>query len=493
VNLIAGEREALLIAVGDYENPRLKRLRSPVQDAAELAAVLEDPAIGSFTVKSEINKPHYEITQSIERFFQHRSPGDLLLVHLSCHGIKDEDGSLYFATSNTNPDLPASTAISSDFLRIQLQRSRAKSIVLLLDCCYSGCFLTGMKAGDQTIDIREELAGHGRAVITATNRTEYAWEGQNLVELEPEPSRFTGVIVNGLRTGDADLDGDGKIAVDELYEYVYAELRRAKIRQTPRKWVDLEYQVFLASSKRRAVRLSRHGAIPGGEHPVPKYRTQRGEDQTIRVELPLAETAFGAVRELSVETFIRCAECGATGNRSREMPACCTDCLGKGVVDSDSGALPVCHACDGFGTVIQDPCPACQGEGRVRVRRSLRVRTPKGIEHGTLIQLASEGEVGSCGGPPGDLFLEVVELRDPRFSRRGDDLLVAVRIPSSLAAHGGTFDVKTLEGIKKVRIPAGQVGTGSVVRLSGEGVPHLNRDGDGDLGRGDLMVKVTLE
>src|SRR5262249_16921493 len=182
-------RDALLIATGRYQSKRLRMLRSPVQDALQLGAVLEDPAVGGFRVSNVIDEPHYDIAQSIERFFQNRNPGDLLLVHLSCHGIKDNDGLLYFAASNTNPDLPASTSIAAEFLRNQRLRSRAKSIFLLLDCCYSGSFLTGMK-GDENVDIREELAGHGRAVITATSRTEYAWEGEGLVEFEPEPSRF---------------------------------------------------------------------------------------------------------------------------------------------------------------------------------------------------------------------------------------------------------------------------------------------------------------
>jgi molecular chaperone DnaJ len=165
-----------------------------MQDARQLAGVLEDPDVGNFNVSSVINEPHYDIARAIEGFFQNRSSGDLLLVHFSCHGIRDSDGGLHFAALNTNPDLPASTAISAEFVKTQMFRSRAKSIILLLDCCYSGAFLTGMKAGED-VDIREELAGHGRAVITATSRTEYAWEGDQVREFKPEPSRFTGVIV----------------------------------------------------------------------------------------------------------------------------------------------------------------------------------------------------------------------------------------------------------------------------------------------------------
>lgn len=493
---VAGAREALLIATGKYDNKRLRQLRSPVRDAKELAVVLEDPMIGSFNVQSELNKPHHEVAQSIERFFQQRSPGDLLLVHLSCHGLKDGDGQLYFATVDTNPDLPASTSIPAEFLRNQLLRSRARSIVLLLDCCYSGSFLTGMKAVNETIDIREELAGQGRAVITATNRTEYAWEGESLIELEPELSKFTGLIVEGLRTGDADLDHDGKIAVDELYDYVYARLHYAKVRQTPRKWVDLEYQVFIASSKHTAVNVSGNRVTSATDSTQLKYRTQRGSDETIRVELSLVETAFGCVKELRFNTSARCANCGATGTSSREMPAICEICQGTGRIAVAAAKPKYCKKCDGFGTFIQNPCSECLGEGRIHFERTIKVRTPKGVEHGTLIQLAGEGEVGPHGGPPGDIFLEIIELDDPRFKRHGDDLYTMLRIPASQAVKGGEFELETLDGKRKVRIKS-RVSTGSVVRLNGLGVPHLDVDHKGgdrnyDSSRGDLMINIEV-
>lgn len=105
---VAGVRDALLVAAGTYDNSHLSQLRSPARDAHELASVLEDQAIGGFSVTQVIDKPHYEVASAIERFFQDRSPGDLLLLHLSCHGIKDIDGALYFASVNTDPTLPAS-------------------------------------------------------------------------------------------------------------------------------------------------------------------------------------------------------------------------------------------------------------------------------------------------------------------------------------------------------------------------------------------------
>jgi len=482
---VAGVRDALLIATGKYRSSRLKRLRSPVQDARQLAAVLEDPGIGSFQVNAIIDKPHYEVSQVIERFFQNRSPGDLLLVHLSCHGIKDNDGQLYFATINTDPDLPASTAIPAEFLKNQILRSRAKSIVLLLDCCYSGSFLTGMK-GDDNIDIREELAGHGRAVITATDRTEYAWEGDNLLKFEPEPSRFTGAIVRGLQTGEADLDHDGKIAVDELYEYVYEQLRRAKTRQTPRKWADLEYRVFVATAKTSGPQVPRESTKMHAPPRLPKPRTLRGRNSTIRVEMTLLEAAFGVKRELVVDTAVRCTKCGGTGSALREMPIACERCHGSGAFDTYKAGSSPCAECQGYGTVIRDLCSECNGDGRVRIRRPIKVKIPGGVEHGTHIQLAGEGEAGPLGGTYADLFLEIIVLEHATFERRGDDLYCSATIPRSTATNGGTAQIETLEGTKTIRIPPG-ITNGSTLRITKEGVPHLN-----DSGRGNLMVRVNL-
>ena len=262
-----GSRQALLIATGEYENPALQRLRSPARDAAGLAEVLRDPRIGHFDVVQVIDRPHYEVTRSIEGFFLDRSRDDLLLLHVSCHGIKDDNGRLYFAAKDTDRRLLASTAISAAFVQDQMSRCRAKSIVVLLDCCYSGAFLPGAK-GDTAVHVNEVLSGHGRAILTATNRTEYAWEGEHLSELLPEPSRFTGAIIDGLRTGDADRDQNGIITVPELYDYVYERTLAAGVRQRPQMWAELEYRVAVARSvKVAAQRTVRPPATVSGPYP----------------------------------------------------------------------------------------------------------------------------------------------------------------------------------------------------------------------------------
>src|SRR5690606_17856679 len=141
------------------------------------------------------------------------------------------------------------TSVPAAFLHTQMSRCRARSIVLLLDCCYSGAFLPGAK-GDTTVHVRDELAGHGRAVITATSRTEYAWEGRHVTAQRPEHSRFTGAVVEGLRTGAADRAGDGLIGVHDLYHHFYEELRAAGVAQRPQMWLEVERQVVVARSVR---------------------------------------------------------------------------------------------------------------------------------------------------------------------------------------------------------------------------------------------------
>ncbi|TQL19462.1 caspase, EACC1-associated type [Streptomyces sp. SLBN-134] len=244
---MAAGRHALLVATGAYRNPALRRLRSPASDALALGEVLGDPRIGDFEVGMVVDGTHSEVTQAIEGFFRDRRRDDLLLLHLSCHGLKNDDGELHFAAADTRMDRLASTSVPAQFVQRQMDQCRARSVVLLLDCCYSGAFLAGSK-GDSTVHVKDELAGHGRVVLTATNRTEYAWEGERITETDPEPSRFTGALVNGLSSGLADRDRDGLIGVHELYDYVYDELQASGARQRPQMWAELEHRVVVARS-----------------------------------------------------------------------------------------------------------------------------------------------------------------------------------------------------------------------------------------------------
>jgi hypothetical protein len=232
-------RSALIVASAHYNDPELGQLRAPGSDAEALATVLRDPTIGGFDVRTLLDQPAHEIALAVEEFFADRRPDDLLLVHFSCHGVKDEEGELYFATTNTRLRSLGATAVAADFVNRRMNRSRSRRIVLLLDCCYAGAFERGMtpRAG-RGIGLDTQFGGRGRAVITASSAMEYAFEDNTLVDSgEPRPSVFTGALVQGLATGDADRDQDGVVDLDELYDYVYDAVRASTPNQTPSKWV----------------------------------------------------------------------------------------------------------------------------------------------------------------------------------------------------------------------------------------------------------------
>ncbi len=226
----------------------------------------------------------------------------------------------------------------------------------------------------------------------------------------------------------------------------------------------------------------------------PRSRARRGRNATIRIELDLSECAFGATRELTVDTAVVCPTCSGEGTAPGTHPETCSVCRGTGEISqvrrSFLGQVMTtqpCPACQGFGTVLPRPCPECDGDGRVRTRRTMKVRIPAGVEDGTHIQLAGEGEVGPGGGPSGDLFLEVVQRPHPIFERQGDDLHCTLTIPMVAAALGATVSVESLDGPNDVDIRPGTQ-SGQVIPLYGLGVKHLN-----GTGRGDLVIHVTVE
>jgi uncharacterized caspase-like protein len=215
-------RSALIVASNEYQDPGLSELRAPAADADALAGVLSDPEIGGFEVRTLLNEPAHVVNEAVEEFLTDRSPDDLLLLHFSCHGIKDQEGELYFAMANTRLRLLAATAVAANFVNRRMTQSRSRRIVLFLDCCYAGAFDRGMTArATKVMDLEERFGGRGRAVITASGAVEYAFEGGELTESgDSAPSVFTTAMVRGLSTGEADRDQDGYVDLDELYDYV---------------------------------------------------------------------------------------------------------------------------------------------------------------------------------------------------------------------------------------------------------------------------------
>jgi molecular chaperone DnaJ len=232
------------------------------------------------------------------------------------------------------------------------------------------------------------------------------------------------------------------------------------------------------------------GAAPRG----PKSRARRGRNATIRVDMDLSECAFGTTRDLVVDTAVVCPTCSGEGTAPGTHPVTCDVCNGRGEVSQVTRSFigqmltsRPCPGCGGFGTVIRKPCPECDADGRVRTRRTIKVRIPAGVEDGTHIQLAGEGETGPGGGPPGDLFLEIAQRPHAIFDRQGDDLHCTVTIPMVAAALGATLQVETLDGPAELDIRPGTQ-SGQVIPLYGQGTGRLN-----STGRGDLLIHISVE
>ncbi|MBA2455665.1 MAG: molecular chaperone DnaJ [Nocardioidaceae bacterium] len=235
----------------------------------------------------------------------------------------------------------------------------------------------------------------------------------------------------------------------------------------------------------------------------PRPRMRRGQDALIRLDVDLAEAAFGTSRELKVDTAVVCGTCHGSGAHEGSEPVGCETCRGRGEVAqvqrSFLGEIRTarpCPACRGYGTVIPNPCDECGGDGRVRARRAIQVKLPAGVDTGTRVQLSGDGEVGPGGGPAGDLYVEIDVAPHPFFTRHGDDLLCDVTIPMTAAALGTSIELPTLDGetgapeidpTVPLEVPAGtQSGEQTVVRA--RGVPRLR-----GTGRGDLVVRVVVE
>lgn len=236
----------------------------------------------------------------------------------------------------------------------------------------------------------------------------------------------------------------------------------------------------------------------------PRPRERRGQDALIRIDVQLAEAAFGVTRELKVDTAVTCTSCQGDGTAPGTHPVPCTTCHGQGEVAQvqrsllgEIRTLRPCPACRGFGTLIPDPCRECSGDGRIRSRRTLTVKIPAGVDSGTRVQLTGEGEVGPGGGPAGDLYVELDVQPHPRFTRHGNDLHCTVTVPMTAAALGGSLTLPTLEadlgdeaadvqrGFDLEIRPGTQSGTEMLERE--RGVPGLRG------GRGNLVVTVVVE
>ncbi|WP_404382966.1 caspase family protein [Knoellia locipacati] len=243
-------RLALVIATEAYEDTSLRRLRSPGRDADDLRSVLADPDIGGFTVTSVKDGTAHAVRVAVGDFLADRSPDDLVLVYLSCHGLVDLRRRLYFAARDTTKGRLAATGVEAQWLLAQLEDCRARRQVLILDCCFSGAFATSAK-GDDDLGIGEHFLGQGRGrvVLTASRGTEYSFEGEPVEGQAVPGSVFTHALVDGLRSGTADLDRDGYVSVDDAYGYTFDQVQASDAKQTPQRWLyGAEGAILLARS-----------------------------------------------------------------------------------------------------------------------------------------------------------------------------------------------------------------------------------------------------
>ncbi|HXF94625.1 MAG TPA: molecular chaperone DnaJ [Gemmatimonadales bacterium] len=229
----------------------------------------------------------------------------------------------------------------------------------------------------------------------------------------------------------------------------------------------------------------------GGERA--RRERRRGQDLKVTLKLTLSEVATGTTKTVRVRTLERCAKCGGSGARPGTGPTTCGTCRGSGELRRHTQSLfgqflsvSPCPSCAGDGVVVLDPCPTCRGDGRVRAEKTVQIDVPAGVDDHHYLTVRGAGVPGPRNGPPGDLIAVLEIAEDPRFERRGDDLIYDLALSFTQAALGAEIEVPTPQGPTTLKVPAGTQ-TGTVFRLRGKGLPRL-----GSAGRGDLHVRVHV-
>lgn len=228
----------------------------------------------------------------------------------------------------------------------------------------------------------------------------------------------------------------------------------------------------------------------GGRGPGGSPRAERGRDLETEVHISFEQAMEGAQVPVNVPLSAPCPTCRGTGAKPGTSPTVCSACNGRGVEAQSQGLFSIsqpCRRCGGTGTEIKDPCPTCKGSGQTRQVKRYKVNIPAGVRDGSRVRLAGKGEAGLRGGPAGDLYVVTRVAASPVFQRKGDHLEVEVPISIVEAIRGGTIEVPTLNGSKRIRVPAGTQ-HGTVQRLRGEGPPKL-----GGRGRGDIHYRLTID
>lgn len=233
------------------------------------------------------------------------------------------------------------------------------------------------------------------------------------------------------------------------------------------------------------------GEFMGGRRRGGRHSRQRGADLSYNLEITLEEAFAGKTAEIRVPGSVACEDCSGTGAAAGSSPVQCPTCAGYGKVRASQGFFTIertCPNCQGRGEIIENPCSTCSGQGRVIRERTLSVNIPQGVEDGTRIRVAGEGEAGVRSGPPGDLYIFLSVTPDEIFQRDGADLFCKVPVTITTAALGGQLEVPTIDGGRaRVKIPEGTE-TGKQFRLKGKGMPVVR-----SALMGDLYVQVEVE
>jgi molecular chaperone DnaJ len=219
-------------------------------------------------------------------------------------------------------------------------------------------------------------------------------------------------------------------------------------------------------------------------------RGHRGDDLRYNLSVSFEEAAFGTEKEIKIPRHSTCETCGGSGARPGTSPTICPTCGGAGQVRMQQGFFQLtrpCPDCNGAGTRIDDPCPDCNGSGRVKVKHKMTLKVPAGVEDGTALKLAGEGESGLNGGRSGDLYVVISVEEHPIFRREGRNVVCEIPISFTQAALGCEIEVPTLDGRVKMKIPGG-IQSGKVMKLSGKGIPDVH-----GRRRGDQLVVIRVE
>lgn len=226
----------------------------------------------------------------------------------------------------------------------------------------------------------------------------------------------------------------------------------------------------------------------------PKSRRSDGKDALIDIEITLIEACFGAEKSINVQTAKSCLDCKGTGSKSNKKSNICTYCKGNGVIRQPIRSIlgnmvstVECQNCQGYGDILIDPCGKCRATGRVRAKDEIKFKVPQGINDLQQLRLANKGEIGSRGGRSGDLYVRFNIKKDNKLTRVGNDLLIKINIPMTLAILGGSTEVETFDGALSLELPAG-IDNNQVIKKQGYGMGILNSNK-----RGDLLIQISVD